>query len=217
MHFFLVYTMIVQKDKTVTLGRTGYMSEEYNKAEQTEEESQGGLSDAGGEAVCAPPPEKILYEVDVHMNAGTLYDYMLRHTYTSLQGLIATILGVMCILFFANGGGIIYLVAGIIIIAYLPWNLFLSAKRQALGNEAFRKPLHYTFTEDGIYVSQGDALEMQKWDSMHQAVATAKSIIVYTSRVNACVFPRADLGNDTTLLIEIICRHMDPKKVKIKQ
>lgn len=217
MHFFLVYTMIVQKDKTVILGRADQMSEEWNEAEQTEEEATGGQPDGSKEDVCAPAPEKILYEVDVHMNVSVLYDYMLRHTYTGMQGLVATILGVMCILFFAKGAGVIYLMAGIIIIAYLPWNLFLSAKRQALQNEAFRKPLHYTFTEDGIYVAQGEAMEMQKWSIMYQAVATAKSIIVYTSKVNACVFPRTDLGNDATILIEIICRHMDPKKVKIKQ
>lgn len=185
--------------------------------QQSAEDADSAAMAEESEKVCPPDHSAILYELDVHMNVSILYDYMLRHTYTSLQGLIATILGVMCILFFAKGAGVIYLVAGIIIIAYLPWNLFLSAKRQALNNEAFKKPLHYMFTDEGIYVSQGDALEMQKWSSMYQAVATARSIIVYTSRVNACVFPRADLGNDTTVLLEIICRHMDPKKVKIRQ
>ena len=185
--------------------------------QQSAEDADSAVMAEESEKVCPPDHSAILYELDVHMNVSILYDYMLRHTYTSLQGLIATILGVMCILFFAKGAGVIYLVAGIIIIAYLPWNLFLSAKRQALNNEAFQKPLHYMFTDEGIYVSQGDALEMQKWSSMYQAVATARSIIVYTSRVNACVFPRADLGNDTTVLLEIICRHMDPKKVKIRQ
>lgn len=185
--------------------------------QQSAEDADSAMMAEESEKVCPPDHSAILYELDVHMNVSILYDYMLRHTYTSLQGLIATILGVMCILFFAKGAGVIYLVAGIIIIAYLPWNLFLSAKRQALNNEAFQKPLHYMFTDEGIYVSQGDALEMQKWSSMYQAVATARSIIVYTSRVNACVFPRADLKNDTSVLLEIICRHMDPKKVKIRQ
>lgn len=162
-------------------------------------------------------PAKILYEFDVHMNTKVLYDYMLRHTYSGFQGLVATILGCMCIIFFFNGNGFIYLLAGLFIIGYLPWNLFLSAKRQALNNEAFKRPLHYAFTEEGIYVSQGESMEMQKWDNMYQAVATGKSLIVYTSKVNACVFPRADLKEDTVLVIQLICRYMDPKKVKIKQ
>ncbi len=162
-------------------------------------------------------PEKIVYEVDVHMTASVLYDYMLRHTYMSLTGPIATILGIMCIMFWTNGANIVYLFAGIIIIAYLPWNLFLNAKRQALTNEAFKKPLHYAFTEDGIYVSQDGRTEMQKWENMYKAVSTGKSVIVYTSKVNASIFPRKDLGGETVTLLEILCRYMDPKKVKFKQ
>lgn len=162
-------------------------------------------------------PDKVLYEVDVHMTASVLYDYMLRHTYTSLTGPIATVLGVMCIMFFANGASFIYLLAGIVIIAYLPWNLFLNAKRQVLANEAFKKPLHYAFTEDGIYVSQDGRTEMQKWGNMHKAVSTGKSVIVYTSKVSASIFPRKDLGEDSVALLEILCRYMDPKKVKFKQ
>lgn len=162
-------------------------------------------------------PEKVLYEVDVHMSASVLYDYMLRHTYTSLTGPLSVLLGLMCILFFAKGAGVIYLLAGIFILLYLPWNLFLSAKRQALTNEAFKNPLHYSFTEDGIYVSQNGKTEMQKWENMYQAVSTGRSVIVYTSKVNASIFPRRDLGNDASVLLELICRYMDPKKVKCKQ
>lgn len=161
--------------------------------------------------------EDVLYEVDVHMNASVLYDFNLRHTYSGLQGPIATIIGLMLLVFALQGAGIIYYIAGFFVIGYLPWNLFLSAKRQALTTEAFQKPLHYAFTEEGIYVSQGDAMEMQKWEDVHLAVATTKSIIIYTSRVKASIFPRSDLGVQTVTLIEIICKHVDPKKVKIKQ
>lgn len=161
--------------------------------------------------------DKVLYEVDVHMTASVLYDYMLRHTYMSLTGPLATVLGIMCIMFFINGASFIYLLAGIVIIAYLPWNLFLNAKRQALTNEAFKKPLHYSFTEEGIYVSQDGRMEMQRWENMCKAVSTGKSVIVYTSKVNASIFPRKDLGGDSVALLEILCRYMDPKKVKFKQ
>lgn len=161
--------------------------------------------------------DEVLYEVDVHMTASILYDYMLRHTYMSLTGPLATVLGIMCIMFFMNGASFIYLLAGIVIIAYLPWNLFLNAKRQVLTNEAFKKPLHYSFTEEGIYVSQDGRMEMQRWENMYKAVSTGKSVIVYTSKVNASIFPRKDLGGDSVALLEILCRYMDPKKVKFKQ
>ena len=162
-------------------------------------------------------PEDFLYEVDVHMDTSVLYDYMLRHTYTSPMGLVATLLGVMAIIFFAGGAGALYLIIGIVMILYLPWNLFLSARKQALTNEAFKRPLHYTFAEDGVYVSQGETVQKQAWKDMYKAVATPKSIVLYTSRVNASVFPRKDLGDNVTGVIQIISTHMPPKKVKIRR
>ncbi len=186
-------------------------------AEAVTESAAEGTENAERPKISMPAKEDILYEVDVHMNTSVLYDYMLRHTYTSPGGLIATIIGVFAILFAMKNAGVLYLIAGIVIILYLPWNLYLSAKRQVLTNEAFKKPLHYIFTKEGIYVSQGDQVEMQHWENMHQAVATGKSIIIYTSKVNASIFPRADLAENTVTVIELICRYMDPKKVKIRQ
>ena len=162
-------------------------------------------------------PEHPLYEVDVHMDTAVLYDYMLRHTYTSPFGLVATLLGCMSIVFFMGGAGALYLIIGIVVLGYLPWNLFLSARRQALTNEAFQKPLHYSFTEEGVYVSQGETVQMQAWKDMYKAISTGRSIVLYTSRVNASVFPRQDLGEDTATVIQLIATHMPPQKVRIRR
>ncbi|MBR1691672.1 MAG: YcxB family protein [Lachnospiraceae bacterium] len=158
-----------------------------------------------------------LLEFDVHINAGVLYDYLLKHTYSGLQGILATIIGILLILLFLSGSGILYLIFGLVVIVYIPVSLFLSASRQALQVEAFQKPLHYRMLEEGIEVSQGDVVELQAWEGMVKAISTAKSIIVYTSPVKAAIFPRNDLGDASDTLIEIICKHMDPKKVKIRR
>ena len=71
-------------------------------------------------------------------------------------------------------------------------------------------------TEEGVFVSQDGQEEMQEWPNMYKAVSTPKSIILYTTKVNACIFPRKDLGTDVPKLMEIISVNMDPKKVKIR-
>lgn len=192
------------------------MEENINKTTE-EPEAVQDIDQESMETTVSLNPEDVLYEVDVHIDEHILYDFNLRHTYAGLQGPVATILGAMLIIFFVKGAGVIYLIAGVFVIGYLPWNLFLSAKRQALQTEAFKKPLHYAFTDEGIYVSQGEEMEMQKWEDVHLAVATPKSIIIYTSRVKASIFPRKDLGPQAVTLIEIICKHVNPKKVRIKQ
>lgn len=155
-------------------------------------------------------------ELDIQIKAGDLYDYMLRHTYHGAQGLLGSCVGAFAILIFLGNHQVIYFIAGIVLLAYLPWNLFIKSRQQMLSNPAFKKPLHYVLNEEGIFVSQGDVTEGQKWENMYKAVSTAKSIIVYTNRVNACIFPRRELGDQVQQVIAHISTHMDPKKVNIR-
>ncbi|MDE6915920.1 MAG: YcxB family protein [Lachnospiraceae bacterium] len=155
-------------------------------------------------------------EFDVKVTAGALYDYLLLHTYTSFSGMLGTLVGVFLIMAFVSTRYIIYLIAGIAIIAYLPGALFLRAMQQAQNTPAFRRPLHYRMTDEGIFVSQGDSKEQQSWDSCVKAVSTARSIILYTSRTTASIFPKRDLGDKKEALIQMISTHMPPKKVRIR-
>ncbi len=155
-------------------------------------------------------------EFDVKITADALYDYMLRHTYYSASGLIGTIVGALMIVYFFARGGLVFLIAGVVILLYLPWTLFIKSRQQMAGTPAFREPLHYKLTEEGMEVSQGGEVQTQKWEDMFRAVSTQRSLIVYTSRVNASIFPKKDLGELTPRVIEMISTHMPPAKVKIR-
>lgn len=155
-------------------------------------------------------------EFDVKVTAGVLYDYLLYHTYTSLSGMLGTLVGVFLIMAFVSTKYVIYLIAGVVLIAYLPGALFLRAMQQVQNTPAFKKPLHYKMTDEGISVSQGENEENQTWDSCVKAVSTGRSIILYTSRTAASIFPKRDLGDKKEALIQMISTHMPPKKVKIR-
>ena len=155
-------------------------------------------------------------EFDVKIDAKVLYDYMLHHTYTSFQGVLGTAVGALMLVGFAATNYIIWLIGGIVLLAYLPWSLFLRSRQQMMNTPAFRQPLHYRMTEEGVEISQGEIKEFQKWENMVKAASTGKSIILYTSAVNASIFPRADLGEKQAFLIEMISKNMPAKKVKIR-
>ena len=155
-------------------------------------------------------------EFDVKITPGVLYDYMLYHTYTSASGLIGAVTGALLVVAFFMGSGVLCLIAGIVILAYLPWTLFVKSRQKYLANSAFKESLHYRLTEEGMEVSQKGEAQSQKWEEMHKAVSTPRSLIIYTSPVNASIFPRKDLGEKAPLVIEIISTHMSPKKVKIR-
>ena len=162
------------------------------------------------------PEGEALFEMDVHMSTGVLYDYLLRHIYTSFSGIFGTIIGILLAAGYLIWGlGIKYLICGIVVILYLPCSLFLTAKKQMLL-KAFQNPIHYAFYENGVEVSQNEASQMQRWEDMVKAVSTSQSIILYTGKKVASIFPRRDLDGDATGLIRVICTHMDPKKIKIR-
>ncbi len=155
-------------------------------------------------------------EFDVKIEAGLLYDYMLYHTYSGFSGVLGSVVGALMLVAFGTTGYIVYLIAGVVILAYLPWTLFLKSRKQMLNTPAFKESLHYRLTDEGVEISQGEIKEFQEWERMYKAASTGKSIILYTSPANASIFPRAALQEKQAAVIEMISTHMPPQRVKIK-
>ena len=157
-----------------------------------------------------------MLELDVKIESKDLYDYMLRHSYNSPSGILGSCFGALLVVLAVLTGQWMYLVFGIIMLAYLPWTLFLRSKKQALTNAGFQKPLHYVLDDTGVTISQGEESMQYLWEEMVKAVSTGRSIILYTSPVNATLFPRRELGDKTVAVIEMISTHMPANKVKIR-
>lgn len=157
-----------------------------------------------------------MIELDVKIEAKDLYDYMLRHSYNSASGIIGSCFGALLIVFAFMTTQWLYLVLGLIMLLYLPWTLSIRSKQQVLSNPSFQQPLHYMLDEQGITISQGEDSVQYLWEEMHKAVSTGRSIIVYTSKINATIFPRKQMGDQSGAVIEMISTHMPPAKVKIR-
>ena len=155
-------------------------------------------------------------EFDVHMTTAKMYDYMLRHTFTSFSGIVGELLGFLLVAGFFTSGKWLYLVMGVVCVFYQPVALYTRAKRQVASNEVFKTPLHYTLDEQGITVESGEDKDSIGWDNLYRAVSTTRSVILYTTRVNACIFPKDDMGNQKDEIIKMISTHMNPKQVNIK-
>lgn len=158
-----------------------------------------------------------MIEFDVQIKAGDLYDYMLRHTYNGFSGIFGSLVGALMVVGGVLANGVLLMIAGVVLLCYLPWTLFLKSRQQMLANPAFKQPLHYVLDEEGIEVSQGEEIQRQQWGDIWKVVSTGKSIIVYTSKVNACIFPKRDLKDRTSQVIQVLSTHLPASKVKIRQ
>ena len=158
----------------------------------------------------------VMLDLTVKIEAGDLYDYMLRHSFNSPAGILGSAFGAALILFAFATKQWIFVLLGLVMLLYLPWTLFLKSRSQILGNPAFQEPLQYLLDQEGLTITQGEQQEKMAWEDMYKAVSTARSIILYTSRVNATIFPKRQLGDSRTAVIEMISTHMPPAKVKIR-
>ena len=155
-------------------------------------------------------------EFDVKMTTAKMYDYMLYHTFRSFAGIMGEVVGIMLIACFFAAHKPLYLIAGIIVVFYLPVSLYINAKKQVMLNPVFKETLHYTLDDEGISITVGENSDSQKWADMHKAVSSCKSIIIYTNKINACIFPKADLKEKLPDVIRMISTHMEPKRVTIR-
>ncbi len=158
-----------------------------------------------------------MVEMDVKITSADLYDYMMKHTYSGSSGIIGTTIGALGIVVGVSMDYVRLTIRGVIVIFYLPVTLFIKSKQQIAMTPAFKNPLHYTLDEEGLTVSQGEQSQTIAWENCFKAISTPKSIIVYTSRINATIFPKNQMEDKKNAVIEMTSTHMDPSKVQIKE
>lgn len=155
-------------------------------------------------------------EFDVNMTTPVMYDYMMYHTLTGIQFWMAVVIGLMvCVIFFVNHNPL-YLFAGIVVIVYLPIERYIQAKKQVTLNPVFKETLHYTLDEDKMAVDVLDEHMEAEWDSITKVRSTKKSLILYTNRVTATIFPKESLGEDYNRAVELIKNGVPAGRVKIR-
>lgn len=154
-------------------------------------------------------------EFDVQITRKDLYDYQLHYAYTSPSGLFGTIVGCLFVVGFFNTGTPLYLIIGAFIILYFPWTLNIKAASQAQA-PIFKKPLHYRLSEEGLEISTEEEKQLVPWESISKASSTGKTILLYTSKVNAFLFPKRELGESRGEFVRAISRYVAPEKMKIK-
>ncbi|MCR4792771.1 MAG: YcxB family protein [Lachnospiraceae bacterium] len=157
-----------------------------------------------------------MVECEVKIGAADLYDYNLKYTYGKFINILAEVAGLVAVVYGIKAANYPLAVIGAVVVAYLPVTLWLRSAQTAALLPAFKKPLHYRLDDDGLTVSQGEESQTIKWEDCLKAVSTSRSILVFTSKTGATIFPRAQLGDKTTLVIQCISRNMSPDRVNIK-
>ena len=166
--------------------------------------------------------EKI--EIDVKMTFEDMYRFNLYHVYHNSQGILSIVLAVMLVLISVLSWGdtnvaynVLYLLAAVLIVLYVPLNLRSRVKKQMKNTEVYKEPIHYTFDENGITTSYADQSVTMPWKQLYKIVSTKHLVLLYGGRIRANVIPRDQLGEAYGALYELARSQMDSYRFKMKK
>ena len=138
--------------------------------------------------------------IDAKIDAGVLFSFMMRHTYTTFSGLFTILLGLGAFgLFFQSLSGnndsqkLILLIIALLFTVGNPYLLFKKAKEQAKRNPLYKEALIYTLDDEGVHLAVDGKEECLAWSGIKKWKKTGKVCILYTSKVHAILLPYKDM------------------------
>ncbi|HEX3021153.1 MAG TPA: YcxB family protein [Lachnospiraceae bacterium] len=158
------------------------------------------------------------------LKVSDMYEFLLRHAYTSLAGLIGVGISLLALVLFFVGlkdGSDVYQNILLLVIASLfliinPLQLRLKAKQQVLLNPMFTKPIYYLFTKEHINVRQNDEQLELAWKDVYKVVETKNLFILYFSRVTGYIIPKEQISDFKRDFIQLIVENVDEKLCRLQ-
>lgn len=144
----------------------------------------------------------------VNMTYKALLSYIINTNYRCFSGISGLFISVASFVLLVlgwgslgNGQRVLFLLVGLMFTVVNPIMLAFKALRQFKLSPSYKKPLNYTFSDDGIEVSVGELSQKVTWDMICRLMMTDSMIAIYTSRVHAFVIPLKALGEDKCKII----------------
>lgn len=141
--------------------------------------------------------------LSVNMKVGYMYSFLFQHLHRSFKGIFGVCISLAALVVFFlsldgtadTGRMVILLIIGLLFTVVNPIMLLVRAQRQVLLSPVYKQPLHYTFSREGIKVSQGDAEQFVEWKQVLEVRKTASILIIYTSRTSGSILAFKEMGN----------------------
>lgn len=157
--------------------------------------------------------ERMPIEFDITLTAKDMYRFNLYQTYSGFQGWSAFAISIASFAAAWMTYGdievmytILYTAFGFIFLFYVPISLYIRSKNSFRASKVLCRPLHYAVGEEGFAVSQGEESAFLAWEQVYKIAATRSNVLVYSTRRNAYVIPRVQLGADMTRFGHWQCR-----------
>ena len=159
-----------------------------------------------------------------HKSAKDLFRFNMMQAYRGMQGFLSILLPILVFAYAVTsygevsiGSTLVYVGMGILFLVYVPISLWLRVNKIVNDeNNALSKNLHYEFEEEVIRVSVGEESVEFKWENIFQMKTCGDLLLVYTNRINAYIFPLAQVGDQYESLSKLAHSKLEKYRIKMK-
>ena len=162
-------------------------------------------------------------QFDIKITDKDMYRFNMHHAYTGFQGIFATVIGILVLVVaFLTKGDVetlytgLYILIGIIFLIYMPVSLWLRSKRQILVSPVLKETLHYSLDDAGIHVTVGEQTADLEWKMIYKMISTKSNLLIYSSRINAYVIPRVQLGEQYEAVKQLAAQKLEKYRLRLK-
>ena len=113
---------------------------------------------------------------------------------------------------------VLYVIVGVVVLAYTPVQLKFRAKKQMEVNPEYRDPREYIFSEDeGVCVVQNGQETKYDWSRIQRTVTTPKTIGIYYEKDRAFIIPKEAFGDRFVPVMQMVVQHIGLNNVRLTQ
>ena len=143
-------------------------------------------------------------QFNVQMSRQYLFDFFLQHTYRTLRGKLSLLAGLamipLCVLTWNRVGrmfSVCYIFFAVFFLLLMPGKLWIKA-------------------DQGITTIQNAQTGHLKWAQVEKVIDSQLCLYVYINKADAYVWPKAAVGKNYPKLMELLKKHVDARKLKIR-
>lgn len=153
-----------------------------------------------------------------------LYQFLMMHSHAGFAGKIGPVMSIAAAVLFIKGiptfeGNemqmVIFAMCALLFTVINPLMLYSKAKKQCLTNPAYKQDMEYELNEEGIKLYVGEQEGGIPWDRLFKIKETKDLYILYTTRVNAFLWPKAALGSQAAEIMDYVLAHIDRNVVSV--
>ena len=159
-------------------------------------------------------------EFRINMTKDALTNFMLTSYYSRIGGCFSVLLGIAGVvmavreIFFRENiditGLAAYCIIAVVCLIVNPVLLISRAKKQLETSPSYKQPISYTLLPEYMLVTQGEEHLEISWDLIYKIKMTGKMVAIYTSKINAFVWPLSELGDDRSSILSRIVQYTQP-------